>query len=114
MARHFAALRSTWMPVVSRFDTVVGHAGIARQGLLQSVVPVVTSRQSHSLVELVQRVEHAGQPARTNWVFLGPNGVGKGTYAKKVAELVGIPHISTGDLVRERIEQDAEFSAQVG
>jgi adenylate kinase len=46
-------------------------------------------------------------------VFLGPNGVGKGTYAKKVAKLMGVPHISTGDLVREKIKNNAEFSAQV-
>jgi len=73
---------------------------------------------NHSLVGHLKdlrkkQVESSGRPARTNWVFLGPNGVGKGTYAKRVAKLMGVPHISTGDLVREKIKTNAEFSAQV-
>lgn len=37
------------------------------------------------------------------WVFLGPPGVGKGTYSKRIAMHMGVPHISTGDLVRSEI-----------
>jgi len=39
-----------------------------------------------------------------NWVFMGPPGVGKGTYATRVAEALGWAHISTGDLLRARAE----------
>lgn len=35
-----------------------------------------------------------------NIVFIGPQGSGKGTQAKVVAEKLKIPHISTGDLLR--------------
>jgi adenylate kinase len=33
-------------------------------------------------------------------VFIGPQGSGKGTQAKVISEVLGIPHISTGDLLR--------------
>ncbi|MCX6814405.1 MAG: adenylate kinase [Candidatus Aenigmarchaeota archaeon] len=38
-----------------------------------------------------------------NIVFLGPPGSGKGTYASRIAPQLGIPHISTGDLLREAV-----------
>lgn len=37
------------------------------------------------------------------WVFLGPPGVGKGTYASRMASKLGVPHIAAGDLVRAQI-----------
>ena len=34
-------------------------------------------------------------------VFLGPPGVGKGTQAQQLTDLLEIPHLSTGDMLRE-------------
>ena len=34
-------------------------------------------------------------------VFLGPPGVGKGTQAQRITDLLEIPHLSTGDMLRE-------------
>jgi adenylate kinase len=41
----------------------------------------------------------------TRLIFLGPPGAGKGTQAKFLAEVLNIPHISTGDILRSAIAQ---------
>jgi len=45
-------------------------------------------------------------------VLLGPPGAGKGTQAQKLAEKLGIPHISTGDLFRDNISNATELGLQ--
>jgi adenylate kinase len=38
-------------------------------------------------------------------VFLGPPGAGKGTQASRLARDLGIPHLSTGDLLRSAVRE---------
>ena len=40
-------------------------------------------------------------------VFIGPPGSGKGTQCKRLAERLGIPHLSTGDLLRAARQQNS-------
>ena len=45
--------------------------------------------------------------------MFGSPGSGKGTQAKLLAKRIGIPHISTGDMLRERVRADREWGAAV-
>ncbi|KAJ4719760.1 adenylate kinase [Melia azedarach] len=47
------------------------------------------------------------------WVFLGCPGVGKGTYASRLSNLLGVPHIATGDLVREELASSGPLASQL-
>ncbi|KAG6484251.1 hypothetical protein ZIOFF_061046 [Zingiber officinale] len=47
------------------------------------------------------------------WVFLGCPGVGKGTFASRLSQLLGVPHIATGDLVREELASSGPLSNQL-
>jgi|TARA_B100000315_G_scaffold260938_1_gene328032 adenylate kinase len=40
------------------------------------------------------------------FVFLGPPGIGKGTQAKILADQLDLAHLSTGDILREEINQE--------
>lgn len=45
-------------------------------------------------------------------VLLGPPGAGKGTQAQKLAEKLGIPQISTGELFRRNIESGTKLGLE--
>jgi adenylate kinase family enzyme len=42
-------------------------------------------------------------------IFLGPPGAGKCTQTAIIAEKLGIPHISTGDILRKAIAGKSNF-----
>jgi Adenylate kinase len=46
-------------------------------------------------------------------VFLGPPGVGKGTYSTRVAERFGVAHVSAGDLARDEMRAGTARGRQV-
>jgi adenylate kinase len=41
----------------------------------------------------------------TKLIFLGPPGAGKGTQSQIIADSLGVPHISTGDILRSAIAE---------
>jgi adenylate kinase len=46
-------------------------------------------------------------------LFIGPPGAGKGTQASRVAERLGIPHISTGDMFRHHVSTGTDLGLRV-
>ena len=46
-------------------------------------------------------------------VLFGPPGSGKGTQAKLLSECLGLPHVSTGDILRDRVRLGAEVGTAV-
>jgi adenylate kinase len=45
-------------------------------------------------------------------IFLGAPGAGKGTQAKALADLCGIPHVSTGDILRAAVANQTPLGVQ--
>jgi adenylate kinase len=45
-------------------------------------------------------------------VLLGPVGAGKGTQARRVATMYGVPHIASGDLLRAHRSRETELGRQ--
>lgn len=45
-------------------------------------------------------------------IFIGPPGSGKGTQAKRLASRFEIPHISTGDMLREAVTDGTELGLE--
>jgi len=46
-------------------------------------------------------------------VILGPPGAGKGTQAKRISIEAGIPHIATGDMLRDAMEGETEMGVRI-
>jgi adenylate kinase len=46
-------------------------------------------------------------------VILGPPGAGKGTQAARISQELGIPHVATGDLIRDEIAAGTPFGRMV-
>ena len=42
-------------------------------------------------------------------IFLGAPGVGKGTQAQRLAQLMDLPHVSTGDMLRASVQSGSEI-----
>jgi len=45
-------------------------------------------------------------------VLLGPPGAGKGTQARALAEGLGMPHIASGDLLREHRQRGTDLGRE--
>ncbi|HKC77663.1 MAG TPA: adenylate kinase [Gaiellaceae bacterium] len=48
-----------------------------------------------------------------NILVLGPQGSGKGTQALRIKEMYGVPHIATGDMIRDQMERGTALGREV-
>lgn len=97
--------------------------GIASKSFSSYVCRAFSTSSSHSSstdLKLGSLFSHNSLPLRRDpedrnvqWVFLGCPGVGKGTYASRLSSLLGVPHIATGDLVREELNSSGPLSSQL-
>ncbi|KAK9283894.1 hypothetical protein L1049_012149 [Liquidambar formosana] len=78
------------------------------------------STASETDLKLSSSLNHMSLPLRKDpkgrivqWVFLGCPGVGKGTYASRLSSLLGVPHIATGDLVREELSSSGPLAPKL-
>src|SRR5262249_40188745 len=46
-------------------------------------------------------------------LILGPQGSGKGTQAKLMADAYGVPHVATGDILRSAISEGSQLGRRV-
>jgi adenylate kinase len=51
----------------------------------------------------------AGGNSRLALLLFGPPGAGKGTQARRISAVLGIPTISTGDMFREALKNQTEL-----
>ena len=111
-----------WAPVLALVPKLwdyrkIGHDRYRRIVMLQraKLIARVAQEAGLSPAQLREKLEQPSMLRRVPaWVFLGPPGVGKGTYASRVADALGIAHISAGELVREEIKQQTDLGQQVG
>lgn len=68
-------------------------------------------QQPFSTTSTAHNSNSSNTPLR--WVFLGPPGVGKGTYASRIAAALNVPHIAAGDLVRSEIKSGSALGQQM-
>lgn len=46
-------------------------------------------------------------------VLLGPPGAGKGTQGQALAQTFGVPHVATGEIIRDQVARGTEFGRKV-
>lgn len=56
---------------------------------------------------------YAGKPRGTVLLLLGPPGSGKGTQSRKLSAFLRVPHISSGDILRDNVRRNTNIGRRV-
>jgi adenylate kinase len=78
-----------------------------------SQCPSVSLENSQSESTVTSGSGGSPSTAPVNVVLIGPPGSGKGTQAVRLAERYGIPHISTGEILRSAVRAGSALGRQV-
>jgi adenylate kinase len=60
-----------------------------------------------------RRKERLNRGLKLHLIMFGAPGSGKGTHSEKLAQFYGVPHISTGDVLRENVAGETELGRMV-
>ncbi|KAK6244773.1 hypothetical protein QUC31_011182 [Theobroma cacao] len=104
------------MAAITRFSKPLALSHIRRCLYSSSAAAVVSDESNPHVTSPFGNYKITRRdPSERNvqWVFLGSPGVGKGTYASRLSNLLGVPHIATGDLVREELASSGPLSKQL-
>eukprot|EP00887_Chlorella_sp_A99_P006205 scaffold3.g6205.t1 len=86
---------------------------MALSTLVQRAVATTCRVGTLSLLGAQRHFSKEADDRPLTWVFLGPPGVGKGTYATRISDTFGFWHIAAGDLVRMEMKQGTELGKQM-
>ncbi|KAL2933818.1 adenylate kinase [Bienertia sinuspersici] len=90
---------------------IIRHVNPSKLSSIPSLWKTITSTTTSSSPSLSPSSNLRSKSIQ--WVFLGCPGVGKGTYASRLSNLLGVPHIATGDLVRHELSSNGPLSHQL-
>jgi adenylate kinase len=76
-------------------------------------VAICQQSQARDIEPSAARVARSNRVTRVNVVLMGPPGCGKGTQASRIARRYGIPHVSTGDILRAAVKDGSTLGRQV-
>lgn len=88
-------------------------ANITRSVYFYSSASAAAEAETKSYFQNYNFAHKDPKDRNVQWVFLGCPGVGKGTYASRLSKFLGVPHIATGDLVREELASSGSLSQQL-
>lgn len=86
-------------------EDVAKEADAKEEDAKDDTVKEEASKEDVAAEDVAEETEKKG----TCIILIGPPGAGKGTHAPKLVELLNIPHLSTGDMLRAAVAEGTEL-----